>query len=122
MTVARSLVLLLFTAGCAHCFTAPIAHRSVSFPTMSRYFFGNLFSSSTDDEKTDSEPAVKEKAPGHDVKSTGTVLPLDPEEMKVQERLAEHQQNAPKLGWAVDIRTLVQYNHGFAVMSTNSKS
>jgi len=89
---------------------------------MSRSFLGNLFSSSTDDEKTDAEPAVKEKAPGHDVKSTGAVLQLDPEEMKVQERLAEHQQNAPKLGWADDIRTLVQYNHGFAVMSTNSKS
>lgn len=34
----------------------------------------------------------------------------------------EHQQNAPKLDWATDVRTLIQYNHGFAVMSTNSKS
>ena len=47
---------------------------------------------------------------------------LDPEEVKVQEAFAEHQQNAPKMDWATDIRTLVQYNHGFAVMSTNSKS
>lgn len=49
-------------------------------------------------------------------------MEMDPEEMKVQKAFAEHQQNAPKLGWAVDIRTLVEYNHGFAVMSTNSKS
>ncbi|EEC47844.1 predicted protein, partial [Phaeodactylum tricornutum CCAP 1055/1] len=34
----------------------------------------------------------------------------------------EHQQTAPKLDWATDVRTLVQYNHGFAVMSTNSKA
>ena len=34
----------------------------------------------------------------------------------------EHQQSAAKLGWATDVRTLIQYNHGFAVMSTNSKS
>lgn len=49
-------------------------------------------------------------------------MEIDPEELKIQQAFAEHQQNAPKLGWAVDIRTLVEYNHGFAVMSTNSKS
>ena len=42
--------------------------------------------------------------------------------VKIQEALAEHQQNAPKLGFDVDVRSLVQYNHGFAVMSTNSKA
>jgi Putative heme iron utilization protein len=42
--------------------------------------------------------------------------------MKIQAAFAEHQQNAPKLGFAIDVRTLVQYNHGFAVISTNSKS
>jgi putative heme iron utilization protein len=47
---------------------------------------------------------------------------MDPEELKIQTALAEHQQNAPKLGFPTDVRTLVQYNHGFAVMSTNSKS
>lgn len=47
---------------------------------------------------------------------------MDPEEMKVQMALAEHQQNAPKLGFPVDVRTLIEYNHGFAVMSTNSKA
>lgn len=47
---------------------------------------------------------------------------MDPEEMKVQVALGEHQQNAPKLGFPTDVRTLVQNNHGFAVMSTNSKA
>lgn len=61
-------------------------------------------------------------APGHDVRSDGVAKEMDPEEMKIQVALAEHQQNAPKLGFPTDVRTLVQYNHGFAVMSTNSKA
>jgi len=66
--------------------------------------------------------AEENKAPRHDVRSDGAAMEMDPEEMKIQAAFAEHQQNAPKLGWATDIRTLVEYNHGFAVMSTNSKS
>lgn len=61
-------------------------------------------------------------APRHDVRSGGAAMKMDPEEMKIQQALAEHQQNAPKLGFDVDVRSLVQYNHGFAVMSTNSKA
>lgn len=61
-------------------------------------------------------------APRHDVRSDGAAKEMDPEEMKLQAALAEHQQNAPKLGFPTDVRTLVQYNHGFAVMSTNSKA
>lgn len=61
-------------------------------------------------------------APRHDVRSDGAAMEMDPEELKIQEALAEHQQNAPKLGFDVDVRSLVQYNHGFAVMSTNSKA
>lgn len=61
-------------------------------------------------------------APRHDVRSDGAAKEMDPEEMKIQSALAEHQQNAPKLGFDVDVRSLVQYNHGFAVMSTNSKA
>jgi putative heme iron utilization protein len=60
-------------------------------------------------------------APRHDVRSSAP-MEIDPEEAKIQAAFAEHQQNAPKLGWATDVRTLIQYNHGFAVMSTNSKS
>lgn len=63
-------------------------------------------------------------APRHDVRSgdSADTMEMDPEEMKIQQAFAEHQQNAPKLGWATDVRTLVEYNHGFAVMSTISKS
>ena len=64
----------------------------------------------------------EKNAPGHDVRSAGAATEMDPEEAKIQAAFAEHQQNAPKLGWATDIRSLVQYNHGFAVMSTNSKA
>jgi len=61
-------------------------------------------------------------APKHDVRSDGVVEEMDEEEKDLQARFAEHQQNAPRLGFATDVRSLVQYNHGFAVMSTNSKA
>ena len=61
-------------------------------------------------------------APRHDVRSAGAAREMDPEEMKIPMALSEHQQNAPKLGFDVDVRSLVEYNHGFAVMSTNSKA
>lgn len=65
---------------------------------------------------------AQEKAPRHDVRSNMEQVEMDPEEAKIQAAFAEHQQNAPKMSFAQDVRTLVQYNHGFAVMSTNSKS
>jgi putative heme iron utilization protein len=69
------------------------------------------------------ENAPKPNAPRHDVRSSAAApQEVDEEELKLQAALAKHQQEAPKLGWAVDVRTLVQYNHGFAVLSTNSKS
>mmetsp|Transcript_11042 Transcript_11042/g.14549 ORF Transcript_11042/g.14549 Transcript_11042/m.14549 type:complete len:334 (-) Transcript_11042:163-1164(-) len=65
--------------------------------------------------------APEKNAAKHDTKGQALEdLPLD-----VQAKIIayqEHQQNAPKLGWPTDIRTLVQYNHGFAVMSTHSKA
>lgn len=66
--------------------------------------------------------ASDEKAPRHDVRSNMAPEEMDPQEAKIQAAFAEHQQHAPKMTFAQDIRTLVQYNHGFAVMSTNSKS
>lgn len=61
-------------------------------------------------------------APKHDVRTDGVVEEMDEFEKDLQARFAEHQQNAPRLGFATDVRSLVQYNHGFAVMSTNSKA
>lgn len=63
-----------------------------------------------------------DKAPRHDVRSDVNMEEIDPEEAAIQAAFAEHQEKAPKLSFAEDVRTLVQYNHGFAVMSTNSKS
>jgi len=73
-------------------------------------------------EATTKAAASSPKAPTHDVRNAGPAMEIDPEEAKIQAAFGEHQQEAPKLGWATDIRTLVEYNHGFAVMSTNSKS
>ena len=49
----------------------------------------------------------EKNAPRHDVRSSGAAAEMDPEEAKIQAAFAEHQQNAPKLGWATDIRSLV---------------
>eukprot|EP00547_Thalassionema_nitzschioides_P018219 CAMPEP_0194244848 /NCGR_PEP_ID=MMETSP0158-20130606/12132_1 /TAXON_ID=33649 /ORGANISM="Thalassionema nitzschioides, Strain L26-B" /LENGTH=330 /DNA_ID=CAMNT_0038980443 /DNA_START=40 /DNA_END=1030 /DNA_ORIENTATION=+ len=70
---------------------------------------------------SDKEAEPKKIVRGHDVRSD-VVVEMDGEEAKVMTAFQEHQKDAPKLGWATDIRTLVQYNHGFAVMSTISKT
>lgn len=70
---------------------------------------------------SEKETETKKIVKGHDVRSD-VVVEMDEEEAKVMAAFQEHQKDAPKLGWATDIRTLVQYNHGFAVMSTNSKT
>jgi hypothetical protein len=67
------------------------------------------------------ENQQKSAPAGHDVPK-GSRAEISPKEMKIQAAFAEHQQNAAKLSFAEDVRTLVQYNHGFAVISTNSKS
>jgi putative heme iron utilization protein len=66
---------------------------------------------------------METKAPRHDVSGAQQQQMDLPEH--VQKKLMayqEHQQAAPKLDWATDVRTLVQNSHGFAVMSTFSKA
>lgn len=58
------------------------------------------------------------KQSGHDFPD----LQIEPEELKIQQSVATHQMKAPKLSFPTDVRTIVEYNHGFAVMSTNSKA
>jgi putative heme iron utilization protein len=60
--------------------------------------------------------------PQHDVNGQQTIDDLTPEQQERVKAFIGHQQNVPKIGFAADVRSLVQYNHGFAVMSTNSKS
>jgi len=73
------------------------------------------------EEKETKAPTGASKDPRHDVGPASQVT-LPPEVEKQLLAYQEHQQNAPKLDWATDVRTLVQYNHGFAVMSTFSKA
>jgi len=65
---------------------------------------------------------LQENEAGHDVRSDISVEEIDEIEMDIQKRFMEHQTQAPRLGFATDVRSLIQYNHGFAVMSTNSKA
>ena len=66
-------------------------------------------------------PLYHAPAPKHDV-GENPLANFTPEQRERAEAYMEHQQNVPKVGFPTDVRSLVQYNHGFAVMSTNSKS
>ena len=59
--------------------------------------------------------------PKHDVGAANPMDDMDPEQLARAQAYMEHQQNSPKIGYPTDVRSLVQYNHGFAVMSTISK-
>mmetsp|Transcript_3950 Transcript_3950/g.7384 ORF Transcript_3950/g.7384 Transcript_3950/m.7384 type:complete len:364 (+) Transcript_3950:90-1181(+) len=65
--------------------------------------------------------SASEKAPKHDV-GGNPMDQLTPEQQERVQAFMEYQQSVPRIGFPTDVRSLVQYNHGFAVMSTNSKS
>ena len=60
--------------------------------------------------------------PKHDVGAGNSMDNFTPEQLARAQAYMEHQQNVKKVGFPTDVRSLIQYNHGFAVMSTNSKS
>jgi len=115
--------LALLAATSATAFVSPNLnvtpkHKSFIIPSKAT----TLSSSSTDNDKGTESSSTEKKEPTHAPRhDTGTPQEVSPEEMKVQAAFAEHQQNCPKPDFATDVRTLIQYNHGFAVMSTNSK-
>lgn len=67
-----------------------------------------------------------ERKTGHEVRASGPLPDITEEEQERLQQQAQkfmdYQQNAAKLDWPTEIRTLVQYNHGYAVISTNSKA
>mmetsp|Transcript_108362 Transcript_108362/g.169443 ORF Transcript_108362/g.169443 Transcript_108362/m.169443 type:complete len:384 (+) Transcript_108362:65-1216(+) len=71
-------------------------------------------------DKSAEEIRNKEVATGHKMKAP---VDIDPEEMKIMQTLQAHQAeaNKQKLSIPDEVRTLVEYNHGYAVISTNSK-
>lgn len=105
--------------------TSPINLQNTRFtvsPPPSRF---QLYSNPTDDTSDGKKKDANAKVTsgGHDVRNTSMEeVKISKEEMEIQKRYVEHQQNAKKLGFPVDVRTLVEYNHGYAVLCTNSKS
>lgn len=102
--------LLLALCRSTRAFTPFSANNRVIHSTQAINNVGSRLFSTKDD---DDEPS------GHQVKGAPS---LSEEEMQAQALFAEHQQNAAKLDFATSVRTLVQYNHGYAVVSTNSQS
>eukprot|EP00590_Aulacoseira_subarctica_P005690 CAMPEP_0172430378 /NCGR_PEP_ID=MMETSP1064-20121228/54192_1 /TAXON_ID=202472 /ORGANISM="Aulacoseira subarctica , Strain CCAP 1002/5" /LENGTH=341 /DNA_ID=CAMNT_0013176375 /DNA_START=1 /DNA_END=1026 /DNA_ORIENTATION=+ len=113
-----SLLMMVLMASIVHSFHTNNAFflksQGVSLFRTKKLMRELLFSSSNSNDRM----------PRHDVRGNDDTVSvdMDPEEEKIQRIFMEHQQKAPKLGFATDVRTLVQYNHGFAVLSTNSKS
>jgi putative heme iron utilization protein len=95
-----NLLLLIASFGTVSAFTRGLSISRASTATATTLFNG--------------------KAPRHDVPSAQQELP--PAIQAQMEAYQEHQNTAPKMDWSTDVRTLVQYNHGFAVISTISKS
>jgi putative heme iron utilization protein len=91
-----------------------------SFNTVSAFTQGLSIARSTSTMSSTTKSSALFNGPRHDVPSAQQELP--PAIQAEMEAYQEHQQTAPKMDWATDVRTLVQYNHGFAVMSTISKS
>ncbi|GAX23338.1 hypothetical protein FisN_27Lh114 [Fistulifera solaris] len=100
------LVLSLLTVNTAHAFVANRNHPQ-------------QFAQST--LHVSSASILRNNAPRHDV-GGDPMSQLSPELQKQLMEYQQHQQNAPKLDFATDVRTLVQNSHGFAVMSTFSKA
>lgn len=122
MKYCRSVIgAFLLSVNSSHGFMSSSAASGLVRPT-AKASAVRIFSTTQNNDKSSEETTSEKKtpAPGHDV--PGMNQQLSPEEMKTQAAFAEHQKNCPKLGFATDVRTLIQYNHGFAVISTNSKA
>jgi len=120
MKLLHSLIPLLFSAK-SLAFTS---HSVIVKKSGYKHKYSILEASTEqNEENTVQEKELKSpKSTGHDVGAGATDVKIDPEEMKVQQAYMKHQKKAAKLGWGVDIRSLIEYNHGFAVMSTNSQT
>jgi putative heme iron utilization protein len=92
-----------------------------AFSSLSASHGISRFEASSTNLRTNTPITVLYNAPRHDVGASAQMV-LSPEEQQKMEAYSTHQQNAPKLGFPADVRTLIQYNHGFAVMSTFSKA
>lgn len=97
-------------------FSSSSSGRFLASSTTTRNVFSQLSRGSSS-----TTMLFNDKAPRHDVGSSAQ-MELTEEEKRQMEAYGLHQQTAPKLGFATDVRTLIQYNHGFAVMSTFSKA
>ena len=65
-------------------------------------------------------PLYHAPAPKHDVSGGRNAMDELTQDQKDRvNAFVIHQDGVPKIGFPADVRSLVQYNHGFAVMSTN---
>ena len=62
-----------------------------------------------------------QQRPGHSVGGSEIDTPVDPEVARKREIIRLHQEKCPKPTWAEEIRTIMQQQSAFAVVSTNSQ-
>lgn len=100
-----------------------IGHSTTTASLSSSHLFSNTSPEDNEDTKKTKDVSTKISSGGHDVRNTSTKeVKISDEELAIQKRYMEHQKSAKTLGFPVDVRTLVEYNHGFAVLCTNSNS
>lgn len=105
--LSKSSTMLLFLLGLMLAATPVLVHSFVAVPVSPSLSQQTRLYNAPRHDTGNSEAAFQQLAPA------------------LQQQMLEYQQHqlqAPKLDFATDVRTLVQYNHGFAVMSTHSKS
>jgi len=104
---------------------SPPSSSSQLFSTSTPEDTNNKDETTTEETSTKTSKAEKMSTGGHDVRNASTpkgMPQISEEEMAIQKQFMIHQKSAKTLGFPVDVRTLVEYNHGFAVLCTNSKS
>ncbi|CAM9946282.1 unnamed protein product, partial [Laminaria digitata] len=76
-------------------------------------------SGSSAEKKKESEGHNPRKPTGH---GAGPAKVRSPEDEALAARIQEHQQGAPRLSHAEEVRNLMEYSTGFGVLSTNSRT
>jgi hypothetical protein len=119
MMLSRSSLIVVSTVGIA-CLSINKGVTAFVAPSLSPSLVSNAYAARV---VRPSSSLFHNAAPKHDVSAGGNPWAnLTPEQVQRVQAYQEHQQNAAKIGFPTDVRSLIQYNHGFAVMGTNSKS
>ncbi|GKY98225.1 hypothetical protein MPSEU_000780200 [Mayamaea pseudoterrestris] len=117
---SRLLVLSLLGTSATHRVAAAFVVPTVSSALVGSSSFSRSYPSYSTTSRLFSSQEKKAEEPQHTI-SSDKEQEMSVELSELQAAYQTHQQNAPRLSHAQEVRSLVAYNHGFAVLSTFSK-